>query len=771
MRTLLSRSFKIALSTAILGASLLFPKFQADPAHAAVASGEHWKGLATVVQPIIDAGAEHGVGLSVGVQDLSGTYDHGKLELGSEEAYYSASIIKLAIVSALMREVEAGKLSLEQKLTVEPSSVVGGAGSLQKESFPQDIAVERLAKLMITQSDNTATNVLITLLGFDKINAFIDSQGFEVMHLGRKMMTPAKSPAEDNYVNSSEMLSLLTRIYKAEVVSAQSRDIILGWMKAQEVKTKFGAALPGKPIAHKTGELGDVSHDVGYFLIPGKEVAVTVLSKVLKTEDAGNAQTLDNPYIQRIAKAVYNYVSDHPSASSYPASAWPAMALAVGPIVEAAESQGIRVSVGLKDLAGQAEGAEVLIGSRQPYMPASTIKLALVAALMKQVDAGVLTLDQKVTVDPTDVVGGTGSLQKEQFPQDVTLERLARLMITQSDNTATNVLIDAVGLETVQKLMDELDLKTMHLGRKMFASAPTPAQDNYIDAVDLIKLLGKIYNNEFLSAESGNQIIEWMKAQEVDSKFGAALQGAPIAHKTGENANVTHDTGFILVSGKEIAISVLTDVTTTGSFDEAQEIGNPIVQSVAKAVYQTLSYESSYTDLPDGYWAKPFIDAVSAAGVASGTSATTFSPERDVTRAEFVALLVRSLGLKASEGEATFSDVSEDAWYASAVKAAFDAGIVSGKGEGHFDPSAPITREEVVSLIVKSYEMRRGVLADSDSASGYKDANNISEWAKPAVSKATTLELIAGYADGTFRPNDTATRAEAAKLIVALGVK
>ena len=67
------------------------------------------------------------------------------------------------------------------------------------------------------------------------------------------MMTPAKSPAADNYVNGEELLTLLERIYAGEIVSAQSRDQILAWMKAQEVKTKFGAALPGKPIAHKTG--------------------------------------------------------------------------------------------------------------------------------------------------------------------------------------------------------------------------------------------------------------------------------------------------------------------------------------------------------------------------------------------------------------------------------------------------------------------------------------------------------------------------------------
>lgn len=161
--------------------------------------------------------------------------------------------------------------------------------------------------------------------------------------------------------------------------------------------------------------------------------------------------------------------------------------------------------------------------------------------------------------------------------------------------------------------MDELGLDVMHLGRKMFAAAPTPEQDNYIDAEDLVHLLAYIHSGSFLSDNSRDQIIDWMKAQEVDTKFGAALPNALIAHKTGENANVTHDAGYFLVPGREIAISVLTEVTTTSSFDEAQAIGNPVVQEIAKAVYQTLESEMTFADVPEDYWAAPYIEGAVAA--------------------------------------------------------------------------------------------------------------------------------------------------------------
>lgn len=759
------RSFKV-LTAVALSAVLLFSTIRIPSAYAA-APVNHLNGLTTVLQPIIDAAEEHGVGVSVSIKDLSGTYGNETIELGSQDNYYSASIIKLALLTTLMQEVDAGRHSLDETLTVKAEAVVAGAGSLQKEKFPQDITIERLAKLMITQSDNTATNVLIDLLGFDKVNAFIKSQGYTVTQLGRKMMTPAKSPAEDNYTNSHEMLSLLDKIYNAEVVSPKSRDLILTWMKAQEVNSKFGSALRGKPIAHKTGELGDVSHDVGYFLIPDREIAIAVLTKVLKPEDAGKSQELNNPYVQRIAKATYNYLSDHPSVSPSTASAWPAMALAVAPIVDAAEREGVRVSVDIKDLSGQAGGAEVKLGSLQSYMPASTIKLVLAATLMQQVDKGLLSLDQKVTVEPDDVVGGTGSLQKESFPQDVTIERLARLMITQSDNIATNVLIDVVGLDKVQALINQLGLETMHLGRKMFAAAPTPEQDNYIDAADLVTLLDRIYNRDFLSAQSSEQIITWMNAQEVNTKFGAALPDAPIAHKTGENANVTHDTGYFLVPGKEIAISVLTEVTTTGNFDEAQAIGNPIVQSVAMATYNVLTFNEKFTDIKPGYWAESLIEAAAAANIVKGATDNTFSPERSITRAEFVSMLVRSIGLTASADGQSFADVPSQAWYATDVAAAQAVGIVFGS-DGVFQPNAPVTRAEAVSLITRAYEYKNGSIALPAATDFFQDGNSIPTWASEAVIKASSLSLVSGYQDGTFKPGKLATRAEALKLIVSL---
>ncbi|WP_217592523.1 serine hydrolase [Cohnella sp. GbtcB17] len=345
----------------------------------------------------------------------------------------------------------------------------------------------------------------------------------------------------------------------------------------------------------------------------------------------------------------------------------------VQPIIDEAWKDGVRVSVGIEDLGGAYGNDGVLLGRDDTYKPASTIKMALVSTLMQQVDDGILKLSDTVTVKPTDVVGGTGSLQKETFPQDVTLDRLARLMITQSDNTATNVLIDVVGLDKVQALLDNLDLKVMHLGRKMFASAPTPEQDNYINAKDLATLLKDIYDGTFLTAESRNRIIAWMGAQEVNTKFGAALPEAPIAHKTGENANVTHDVGYFLLPGRELAISVMTEVTTTDDFDEAQAIGNPVVQQVAKAVYNQMLEDN------EANAGKP------------------------MTRAEFTSMLARELGLKMAAGQGkAFADVGTDSPYYAEIMAAREAGIVNGLSGSSFAGDSIISRAEMTTMFIRA---------------------------------------------------------------------
>ncbi|MCM3127493.1 serine hydrolase [Paenibacillus provencensis] len=266
------------------------------------------------------------------------------------------------------------------------------------------------------------------------------------------------------------------------------------------------------------------------------------------------------------------------------------------PMIEQAHQGGIRVTVSVVDLSVNAGNVGFLIGSEEQYKSASTIKLAIACALLQMVDRGEICLEDQTVVRSEDVVGGSGSLQQEVMPLRATIGRLARLMIAQSDNTATNVLIDVVGFERVRALLEGLGIHRTQLGRKMFAPVHSPELDNYANAQELTRLLKLVYQGELLSEYSRRLLLIWMSKQEVNTKFGAVLGDMLIAHKTGEAGNVTHDTGYFLIPGRELAVAVMTEVMTTEIYEEAQRIGNPVVQRIGKVIYDQLLSDSQELD-------------------------------------------------------------------------------------------------------------------------------------------------------------------------------
>ena len=156
-----------------------------------------------------------------------------------------------------------------------------------------------------------------------------------------------------------------------------------------------------------------------------------------------------------------------------------------------------------------------------------------------------------------------------------------------------------------------------------------------------------------------------------------------------------------------------------------------------------------------GHWAESEISFLIDRGIVQGVDGNLHL-EANVTRAEFIALLVRSMGLSAVAYQGGYDDVQADAWYADTIQAAADAGIVQGS-DGQMRPDDPITREEMAKMAVSAYEV---VCPGSDVAEEvqYADADQISEWALNYIAKAAGLELIRGFEDGSFRPRASSLR-------------
>lgn len=164
------------------------------------------------------------------------------------------------------------------------------------------------------------------------------------------------------------------------------------------------------------------------------------------------------------------------------------------------------------------------------------------------------------------------------------------------------------------------------------------------------------------------------------------------------------------------------------------------------------------------HWARTDVMAMYKAGIVTGVTENTFEPDRNITRAEFAALIARTLKLE--DKTADFKDVDSAEWYSVYVGACADAGIITGF-DGLFRPNDNITRQEMAVIIVNAYSYlgKSGANGGIDS---FTDKSEIADWAKSSVDVASSVGLISGMGDGTFGPAANATRAQAASLLSRL---
>lgn len=174
--------------------------------------------------------------------------------------------------------------------------------------------------------------------------------------------------------------------------------------------------------------------------------------------------------------------------------------------------------------------------------------------------------------------------------------------------------------------------------------------------------------------------------------------------------------------------------------------------------------EKSFTDI-SGHWAESSIQFMLREGIISGMDDGTFAPDKNVTRAEFAAILAKALNLD-EKSENLYSDVEDGSWYAPAVLECTGAKLIVGD-DGKFRPNEYLTREEM-AVIVSRAEKYMGLQSDRKSTGYFSDENYISGWAKDAVLEIAGSGIINGYEDGTFRPKENTTRAHAAVVICRL---
>ena len=187
-----------------------------------------------------------------------------------------------------------------------------------------------------------------------------------------------------------------------------------------------------------------------------------------------------------------------------------------------------------------------------------------------------------------------------------------------------------------------------------------------------------------------------------------------------------------------------------------------VLELTESANVKIIDNSKDFTDVPNTHWADSAVDFVSSRELFQGVSATTFAPEQAMTRGMLATVLYRLESTPGVKVDSAFSDVKDDAYYADGVHWAAENGVVSGYGDGTYQPNKNISRQELVTMLYRY----AGQPAVADNSLNYSDAQNVSDYAKNAMRWAVDTGIIKGMSDNTLNPQGLATRAQVATMLM-----
>lgn len=230
--------------------------------------------------------------------------------------------------------------------------------------------------------------------------------------------------------------------------------------------------------------------------------------------------------------------------------------------------------------------AEVFAHNAHTRMPAaSLIKLPILWEYYRQVQAGQLDPQESLTVPGAEVVGGCGIIKDLAPGAALRYKDLARLMIVLSDNTATNLLIEKLGLANISTTIQQLGMAHTVLQRKLMDyAARDRGLDNFTCAHDVALILEKIARHEGLPPGACQEMLDILQRQQLRNKLPALLpEGTWLAHKTGDQTTNEHDAGIMRLGTKTAVVVAMTQQLPQNA------AGVAFCQQVGLAVYNWLA--------------------------------------------------------------------------------------------------------------------------------------------------------------------------------------
>ncbi|WP_341281153.1 S-layer homology domain-containing protein [Paenibacillus sp. FSL H8-0537] len=196
------------------------------------------------------------------------------------------------------------------------------------------------------------------------------------------------------------------------------------------------------------------------------------------------------------------------------------------------------------------------------------------------------------------------------------------------------------------------------------------------------------------------------------------------------------------------------------------------INSLTNSTYTVVWHPLEFSDVAE-HWAKDAVNDMGSRMVIEGTGGGLFSPDRDITRAEFAAILVRGLGLKPQNASTAFADVKTSDWYNSAISTALAYQLISGFEDGTFRPNDKITREQAMTILSRAMTItglttKLSVQSEEVTLRPFEDASTVSGWAYGSVADSLQAGLVSGRNATMLAPKASITRAEVATLIQRL---
>lgn len=212
----------------------------------------------------------------------------------------AASTIKVPVMVEVFEDLQSGRFDLNRRVTLEPGDKDDGSGDLADDSVGETFSVSELLAKMIDISDNTATNMLIRLVGRRNINRRMHDLGLEHTHLTGDVRTDAWSIRQALRTSPADLVHLLTLMARGELVDEWSSNEMISLLKADQINTLLPEPLPDDvAVAHKTGSFFDTLNDAGIVYASDAPYVIAVMTTALPSQDLGRA------FIHTVSRLAY----------------------------------------------------------------------------------------------------------------------------------------------------------------------------------------------------------------------------------------------------------------------------------------------------------------------------------------------------------------------------------------------------------------------------------------------------------------------------------